>query len=199
MTAAQKLSVAMKGERDYVTGADILMELFRLTDAAHEISLRFHRLTGNELELVPVTDQAAIPELEGIFLYRDATEAPQRRGLRALPGRPVQERVPYPEDLAIADASIEGQTIRSEQAEGFSFIERAIALNKLLLTRLCRTDKSTKWIFTRIDIPERPRMPMPVVTLTASSIANPRLIRSELRLDGQPFGHIWFAGVQQNG
>jgi hypothetical protein len=193
------LALVMKGERDYVTGADILMELLRVTDAVRELSLRFHRLTGNEIEAVPLSPEDPVTELDGVFLFRTAAGAQRRLGLRAVPDRPVKERVPYPEDLAIADASIDGQTIRSEAAEGFSFIERAIALNKLLLTRLCGTDKSTKWIFTRIDIPERPRMPMPVVSLTASSIANPRLIRSELKLDGQPFGQIWFAAIKQPG
>jgi len=198
MAAARKLDLVLKGERDYVTGADIFQALLRETGAVSDLSLRFHRLTDHEIEMVELAAADPIGEAEGVFLYKDASGSPKRALLRALDGK-VGTRQPYPEELAIADAVIEGQTIYSRKAEGFSFIERAIALNKLLLTRLCATDKTTKWIFTRIDLPVCPRMPMPLVSLRASSIANPRLIRSELRLDDRPFGHIWFSGVKQNG
>jgi len=198
MEAAKPLDLVLKGDRDYVTGADILLALLHETDAVSDLTLRFHRLTDHGIEMVELAATDPIGEAEGVFLYKDSTGSPRRVLLRAL-NQTIEARVPYPEELAIADAVIEGQTVRSRKAEGFSFIERAIALNKLLLTRLCATDKSTKWIFTRIDLPERPRMPMPVVSLTASSIANPRLIRSELRLDDRPYGHIWFSGVKQNG
>jgi hypothetical protein len=197
MGAGKKLDLVLKGERDYVTGADILLALLQENDVATDLSLRFHRLTDHEIEMVELAEGDPIGEPDGIFLFRDSSGAPRRVVLRALSQR-ISTRVPYPEDLAIADSSIDGQTIRSAKAEGFSFIERAIALNKRLLTKLCATDRSTKWIFTRIDLAECPRMPMPVVSLTALSVANPRLIRSELRLDDRPYGHIWFSGMKQD-
>jgi hypothetical protein len=198
MVAAKKLDLVLKGERDYVTGADILLALFKTTDADTDLSLRFHRLTNHGIEVVEIAGADPIGDPAGVFLYKDTAGNSKRVLLRSLE-RPIETRIPYPEERAIADAVTEGATIRSRKAEGFSFIERAIALNKLLLTQLCGTDKSTKWIFTRIDLPERPRMFTPLVSLTALSVTNPRLIRSELRLDERPYGHIWFSGVKQNG
>lgn len=196
--ARTRLNLAFKGSRDYLTGADILMELLPLIEPARNISLRFHRLTGTSVDLVALLPGDDPSAYDGVVLYDDATGQPHRAALEALPAHPVAQRVPYPEELAVADAEIDDQSILSRKAEGFSFIERAIALNKVLLTRLCGTDASTKWIFTRIDIPERPQMPMPSVKLTALSTSNPRLIKSALYLNEIPFGHIWFAGVKQH-
>ena len=192
-----RLNLAFKGSRDYLTGADILMELLHLIDPARNISLRFHRLTAVSIDLVSLQPNADPSAYDGVVLYDDVAGQPRRAALEAIPAEPVAERVPYPEDLAVADAEIIDQSIVSRKAEGFSFIERAIALNKALLTRLCGTDASTKWIFTRIDMPERPHMPMPAVKLTALSTSNPRLVKSALYLNETPFGHIWFAGVKQ--
>jgi hypothetical protein len=197
MATSTKLNLVLKGDRDYVTGADIFQALARETDAMTDLSLRFHRLTDHEIEMVEVSKAEPIGDVEGMFLYNDAAGNPRRLLLRAL-GQPILARVPYREELAVSDAVINGSTIRSQEAQGFSFIERAIALNKLLLTKLCATDKSIKWIFTRIDLSEYPRMPMPAISLTASSIANPRLIRSELRLDDRSYGHVWFSGVRRH-
>lgn len=197
LAARTRLSLAFKGGRDYITGADIYMEVLRQIDPARNISLRFHRLTATSIDLVrlgPADDPAPY---DGVLLYDDGAGVQIRAALEALPDQPIVERVPYPEDRATVDAEIDGQSIRSRSASGFSFIERAIALNKVLLTRLCHSDSSTKWIFTRIDLPEHPHMPMPEVRLTALSTANPRLIKSALYLNETPFGHIWFAGVKQ--
>ena len=196
--ARTRLNLAFKGSRDYLTGADILMGLLHLIGPARNISLRFHRLTATSIDLVVLQPSDDPTVYDGVLLYEDAAGQSQRAGLEALPNQPITERVPYPEELAVADAEIVGQSIHSQAAVGFSFIERAIALNKLLLTRLCATDSSTKWIFTRIDMPERPSLPMPEVTLTALSTSNPRLIKSMLHLNKTPFGHIWFAGVKQD-
>lgn len=196
--ARTRLNLAFKGSRDYLTGADILMELLPLIDPAHNISLRFHRLTAVAIDLVALQPNADPSLYDGVILYDDTADRPHRAALEAISAQSVTERVPYPEDLAVADAEISDQSIVSHKAEGFSFIERAIALNKVLLTKLCGTDAATKWIFTRIDMPERPHMPMPRVKLTALSTSNPRLIKSALYLNETPFGHIWFAGVKQH-
>jgi hypothetical protein len=198
MAVSRKLDLVLKGERDYVTGADILLALLHEVDAATELSLRLHRLTDHAIEMVELAPADPIDDAEGVFLFKDQNGVPRRILLRALAAS-IETRVPYPEELAVADAVIEGQSIRSREAQGFSFIERAVALNKKLLTEICATGAGSKWIFTRIDLVERPHLSKATVTLTALSIANPRLIRSEVFLDDRPYGHIWFASVKRNG
>ena len=183
------LDLKFKGERDYLHGTDIFDALTAVTGARFGIALWLYRIVRCGLEAVPLAAAPRRPrEFAGLFAYHanDATRWVDLREDRAIE---VLGRTPYDEDSVITDAVIEGGAIGSPGPSRYSFIERVVALNKVLLRRAVA---DVPWLFTRLELDRLAEAPC-ALRLRLCHRFGVRLIKSAIAADGAPLGFIYFS------
>ena len=88
---------------------------------------------------------------------------------------------------------IDGEQIVALDPSEFTFIERTVALYKMLLNHVF-DGPSVKWIFSRIDIETLPRDDADLVIEVRQKLGT-RIVKGAVSADGSEVGSIWFSGV----
>lgn len=192
MTSLGKLEeIGFKGDRKYLTGADVFNSLIRLTGAQGPASLQFHKLLANEVEAFEVGPDDNLRGLPVSFVYHKNGKR-WRVGLRELPASPAK-RTPYDEDLVALHSEIEGATIRSIHPTPYTFIERAVALNKRLVNQCLNHE--VKWIFGRLDLTIVPPFEVGAIEINLVQSTGTRLTKSSIVVEDRAVGSIYFSGL----
>lgn len=188
----------LKGNREYLQGADILsFALYALSGGhslseIHDIDIVFHALSHTGLTLrsdVPTGQESKAQlscSIDGqrhkLFLVED--------------GRRVVERHPYPEEQIVAATfvDIDSLTAMSKITLPFTNIERWIAMIKAL-HHAAFPKANGKWLFTRARLASYPDSLEESVEhrVTIRSNFGGILTRSALSVDGHNLGDIFFA------
>jgi hypothetical protein len=187
-----RFPMAFKGERDYVTGADIVALAVEHAAPKGPWRIDFRKPVTHALTGTWATG-------EGLAHYRKAGEADvvlttTEDGVERYfvlgqdRGKPVTDRVPYDEDAVSAGAVIDGDMIVQDAPAGAGTIyDRIAALNKRLLNE---TIEQHPWKFTRLECDYVPREVQSIRILRTANMG--ALVHSEIEVDGKYLGTIDF-------
>lgn len=148
-----KVQFCFKGTRNYIHGTDIFDKCLALVSGSdgvpERVDMSIHSIIRNQLAVVPMNVTKG--KFQVNFTCVTAGEA--RTVYLMETDEPVNCRYSYEEDDIVKMAVID-QTAPSISVAGlpeFSFIEKAVALNKALLTAIYKNTPG-KWYFTRIKL-----------------------------------------------
>jgi len=191
------LEFCFKGNRTYVHGTDIFNKL--IDELKNEISndkidLSFHGIARTNLSLL---DEK--PENEELikFVIKFNNKNYERTFLYGVEnGIDINCRYKYPEEdiCNFSDLNVEKQIINLKVDSSYTFIEDSVALNKYLLENLF-PDANGKWYFTRLQLKRLPKETYYPLKLSLKANFNFKLTKTEIFIDNQSIGFIYFSLV----
>lgn len=186
LNEAVALDLPFKGERDYLHATDLFDALLGLTGAREGLSLRIQSMMRTGVAAIPLDQLSHRRDAKAFFQWSDGAD---RRTLALCEdGRSVDRRVPYNEDEITASSKLEGSTVHLQPNPRYSFIERVVAHQKLLLNR---TVAEIPWLFARIEVDMVPSA-QGELSITLADRMGTRLVRSEINDAGGRIGSICF-------
>lgn len=189
-----KLNLAYKGERDYLHGTDIIPVLFTLTGPVEQISIQIHRMMSRPL-FAYVAEEAEIGQLRStgklcaVMVYVDSKEGRTFMVVTEDENSKIMERNPYDEKPVTTGFEVIGQKINQKIPGEGTFIERVVALNKILLNHVIGNNS---WLFTRIDLNYAPLEPRSL-SIELSRVMGGQSFKSVITGDGEQIGSIFFS------
>lgn len=187
------LDLNFKGERDYLHGTDIIPALVELTGPAQNLTVQIHRKTSHQLSAQWV-DEIKLSQmrkkgdicvlmsyetLEGMKKYIVVTEDLSK---------PVKTSKPYDEKKVINLSTIQENCISQENYSTGTVIERIVALNKSLLTKL---ENHSSWLFCGIELKTLPDDRVPLEISFKNKFGR-GLYKSIIVVEGQEIGCLTF-------
>lgn len=201
MKGAIPLSLPLKGDRAYVHSTDlypaalqVVSERWHLGDLRH-VQLVCRIRTGHELALT--RSQPGLEERVAVFSFQVGDEKHKLYFVRR--EGDIQRRVPYDEEAIAArgELDVEDKSViyRPHEAVVATLIEAVVASAKTLHQALF--PDAGQWVVTQIES-ECPLAEVPFSELRIAferSMGGARLTRSEISLDGETLGHIFFSAT----
>jgi hypothetical protein len=186
------LQFPFREARDYVQGADLLRALMDATAAAGPIYLEIHRVLRCHAEAFRVEGQnrANLDNIAATFEYGFRGK---RRMLfvRERPDLEIATREPYDEQAVVANAVLNnGEEILSDAPGHGTFVERVLALNKLLLGSVAGPQHH--WWFSRLNLESMPCDECRLMLRFAGSF-HWRLTKTLIIADGSKAGEVYFS------
>lgn len=203
MSLIQKNIVFLfKGSRKYIHGTDMFNALTKMYPTADISNLRF---SVHDYVLVPecriyyADSQEELNSLIGIRVrcQFDVGGVTQWLALahNDVPCVSAGGRYEYDEDRVISLCSLDNDGITLSNNSPFSFIETVVAMNKYMHQQMFRAADGL-WLFTRIDLhvgcSARENL-----ALRFRHNMNFRLTKSDIMLDGQKVGDMYFSLVNR--
>jgi hypothetical protein len=197
--SAEAFSLSFKGERPYITGADIIDELLARFGRGSGLSVKFYKMVASGLLARKVTN-AELSDLRKsgavcatlVSTYPDGTS--QTIAVLEDIAAPAGHPNPYDEAAVTSGSAIVDSTISQGASSCGTFFDRVVALNKKLLNEVVAREK---WIFVGIDMSSLPNDDVPLSV--RFTIAGPRgMYISSVSTEGREFGKVYFLrqGVQ---
>lgn len=176
--------------RDHVQGADIFSALVELTKPEGPIDLRINRVIRHHVEAYPMADRHlgshvnATLELS-LASMRKTIAVKERLDL------PIACSKPYDEGAVIRNAVVDGYSVSSKRPGSGTFVERVLALNKVLLASVAGAHR--RWWFTRLTLEAPPAFDDVSLELGLIGGLRWRLIKSRIFSDGKRVGDVYFS------
>lgn len=191
------LDVPFKGNRTYLRGADIFESLMRILHPHPPISLRFHKILDQPIELFAMAPTQRPNTVAAFFSFHDTDGRWNAAGIRPREGATVSRRERYDEDQVAALATVRGEFLEMPAHETFSFIDRVVAANKILVTRCVPAVEGrppSPWLFTRLELSRIPGEPKAFSLRFVGSLSD-RLTHSAIVVDGEEIGAIFYSRI----
>lgn len=195
------LAFCFKGTRQYVHGTDMLNQctaLLREKLGADLVQLDFviHRMTDRNLRLslYPAESAPDFDKLEIAGLKFSVADKYWDARLSDADDSP-DCRNPYDEDVVVKLCSLDavGRQIILQQEAPYSEIETLVAMTKALHQKIF-TDLDGSWVFCRWRSPRWPFADsLKGASIQLTQALGTRLTRSEVSIDGEVLGHIYFS------
>ncbi len=188
------LDLCFKGARNYLHGSDIIPAVLALSGPAEKISFQIHRMASHPLLARWVNEQ----ELEKfrqtlqicmLMVYVDERHEKKTIAVFEDDQNQITTRIPYKEEHITESSYVSGKKIIQEMPNNGSFIERIIALNKLLIQQV---ETSHDLVLMRLDLQRMPVNPYRISIELTRVIAEQTFI-SVLMGDDERLGNIYFA------
>ena len=188
------LDLPLKGSRKYLHGTDIIPAVLALTGPVEEASFQIHRMAlhpllaqwvnNSELEVLRQSNDLCL-----LMSYIDTEQ--ERKTVAVLEDKSCQmsKRIPYDEDLVVAEALVSGKTIVQKTESAGNFVERVVALNKALIHQVVA---SYPLLLMRLDLRCMPVSPKEISITLTRVIAEQKFI-SSISGDGDALGTIYFS------
>lgn len=190
----QKLNFCFKGNRTYIHGTDVMVALveYFVDKELEEIDVKFHGISETNLQLID-GDELTNAKVN-ISLLVDGKE---QMFQMVESGEEIGCRYEYDEDALVhhCQVDIDKQQVHLSAITGYSFYENFVAMNKLLLQSLY-PEAEGKWYFTRIE-QEKLIRDEALITVKLIKNFNFRLTKSEILLDGEKLGSVYFTMVKE--
>lgn len=186
--------IGFRGSRDYLHGTDLFQHVAARLPLVAPLSARFHSPIRKVPELFELSDRETTEGWPALFVMGLGPES-RTIGLRETRMSP-SHRFPYDESDVVTNAAIEGSSpvISSSASIKFTFIERAVALQKKLLNEVLAPD--IKWWFVRLDLKFVPPITVGRLELKLTQHLGVRIAKSEICEGGRVLGDIYFSGEQ---
>ena len=185
------LDLPYKGGRDYLHGTDLFNAMAKLGLFSESFGIRFYKPIHHPVQVESFSSMKDKDQFSAVA-YAPARNPTVLWGVRELPDQLVTRRIPYPEDEAIAGAVVLTETATHTGPNSYTFIERLIALNKKMLQT--RHPAVAKWLFSGIDL-NRDCAKAREIQVGAAGGLGVKLVKSAIRVDGEPVGTLYFSGV----
>ncbi len=187
------LFIPFKGDRDYVSGSDIVERLIELAGANGKVSVQMHKMASHGITASWVSNAQLMTlrksgDLCGFMAYTNKGSDERIIAVVEDKTRPVESSVPFDEASVIEGHSISGKTISQPTPSTGTFLERIVALNKRLLID---TAGKAKWIFCGLDVCHIPGDANALSIEHTETIKN-SMFQSALTADSEALGTIQF-------
>jgi len=186
------LKFCFKGERKYVQGPDIVAKLFDTFSESEleNIDIKFNGITSTNLTLEKNSSEAAKVHIR----IKDNGEEKDFQLIEN--NEPIDCRHEYDEQKIIDKVvlGLEVQEISLTAVTGFTVCENFVAMNKYLLQSLYPDEKG-KWYFTRLQ-QKKVIDNDSLITVRLIKNFNFRLTKSDILLDGEVVGSVYFTMVK---
>ncbi len=194
-----RLDLCLKGDRDYLSGADLYAALVaRLDDylAGLRIShfrLAFHGFARKQVEMCFAKGRLQSEPQNLVGKFALTSEADEFQGWLTETDVPIGCRYPYLEENIHGLCVINGRSVRIESRSGFSSIEEVVSMTKLLHNRLFPSSDK-RWVFSRIDLNRllRPADAGNLEVKLEQALAT-RITRSRILSGGSVIGSMFFS------
>lgn len=188
------LDIPYKEQRNYVSGNDIfdhVQNAFRdhYSAEVYISSLVMRKMARSQCEVRSGDEpkDGATP----VATFRLDGSDHLAGGYLVETGRPITERIEYPEEEMLVGARFENEEVCQGEVSRFSSIEEIVALTKALHNRVLMVDDG-KWIFVRTDLTgPLDQAPSPFTIRIASKLGK-RATVSDILANDVPIGRIHF-------
>jgi hypothetical protein len=194
-----------KGERDYVHGTDIYNSIRNAlltkdtqslpsTFTQFKLAIRKPSHHHCRLDISPISSTDGKPDtavVEFQFIYSKQAY----KGWLSETDGPVSERYEYSEAQALAGCTVSTKSANLINCHEYTTVENLVAATKQLhLTQF--PDANGKWFFSRLELAQLlPSQTDQLLTITLNQSVGQRLTRSDIQIDSQRVGSIYFSLV----
>ena len=201
----ETIKFCFKGERDYVHGTDIFNKVIELIIATsnsrkiQNIDMSIRKISNHNLIIKDnIEGNKSFENLSEVVTFSANYGEKKSRIALMESNEEITCRYPYDEESIIAAASFtsEKKEIKLVNFKNYTIIEKIVALNKGLLTRLYPSVRG-KWYFTRLKIKEFSLLeqnPNDIKLLFRKSLQL-KFVETEVYLDNIFAGNIYFSLV----
>ena len=193
-TETVALDLHFKGQRNYITGADIAGTMLAIIGPCANLRIEFHHMAAVALMMREVADMA-LPALKhrddvyALMACKDRSSSLRYWIAEAMPQAPALLRVDYDESIYTRSAMIVESSI---QADAYALqtnpVDALVALNKHLLNQCVEVHP---WIFVRLDLQQWP-FDSKDVQLKLVGNASHGIHRTTISSNGNVVGSIYF-------
>jgi hypothetical protein len=194
----QLMQLKFKGLREYVHGTDMFNETLDWLSAEKgeikDIDFALHRVATHQLKVI-LGDVP--PEERPVAVCAFTSGGVRERAYLMETDVDITERYPYPEDEIVSSLAFDttGRKGVLQGDSGYSDIEIWVAMCKAVHLKTL-PQLSGKWLFARARFPRyENHAGAHERTLTIAATFNEKLTRSEVVLDGEKVGEIYFSMV----
>jgi len=158
-TETVALDLDFKGQRNYITGADIARSMLAIIGPCTSLRIEFHQMAAVALVMreVVASELAALKHRDDVYALmacKDLSSSLRYWIAEAMPQAPELSRVDYDESIYTRSAVLMASSI---QADAHAFqanpVDALVALNKHLLNHCVEVHP---WIFVRLDLQQWP-------------------------------------------
>lgn len=194
LTQAVPLKLSFKGNRDYITGADIAQEMLSHLGACSQVRIEFHQIASRALCMYEVSaDQ--LPDLkqnDNVYAWLTCMDASglQRYWLACAQAQAVQlKRLDYDESFFTRFSVLDESGIYADENSLKSRpIDALVALNKLMLNQYVEVHP---WVFVRLDLHHWP-LEVSHVFLKCPAKASLGLYKTQILCGDAIVGAVYF-------
>lgn len=192
------LPLFLKGERNYLQGADISAALVYMAGFVRNVTIQIHHMSSHIL-MAKYSTEAEIARLRSdnqlcaIMVYQDGTGERKLLAVTKDISRVVTQVLPYNESLVIDGCVISEQKVEQDVPGTGNFFERVVALNKYLLNNIV---EKHPWVFSRIDLDHAPIETKKIAVLLKQQIGG-HTYKSLIHTDDGAVGKIYFTRRSQ--
>lgn len=186
-------TIPLKGNRNYITGADILFEVSREVGPAVSVSAQFYMMWTDTIKIRIVT-KAEIEELRGegkilaILTFGKHDGSKLTIVVEGVVSGLIPQRVEYDEAFLISSCS-NGHNCTSLTLESDERLyDVLVALNKHMLNTIF---PGGKWVFYKLDLHHLPTQVFDVQLIFQELMRGGAYV-SSVQLNGQVAGKIYF-------
>lgn len=194
LTQAVPLALSFKGNRNYITGADIAQAMLNLTGSCSQLRIEFHHMAACALSMQEVSaDQLpAMKQLDDVYAWLACTDSSGSQRFWLARGQETSThlvRLEYDESVFTRHAMIDDTGIHADAASMLtSPIDALVALNKHMLNQCVEVHP---WIFVRLDMQHWP-LDLQHVFLKRPAKALHGLYKTQIVCNGTASGAIYF-------
>lgn len=189
-----------KENRDYVHGTDLFnnsIKFLRLNNLSdiNKIDMNFHSIIRNQTNEFLYKKENIPDKTDYAFSLKFSCDEQTYFLLLNENQEKVTERYRYPEsDITdLSEINPELQQITLTKEIDYTNIEKIVALNKALLENLF-SDVQGKWYFSRLKLDTIfHKDAYSIYQITLKRNLNFKLTKSEIKLDGENVGYIYFS------
>jgi len=193
-TETVALDLDFKGQRNYITGADIGRSMLAIIGSCTSLRIEFHHMAAVALMMREVASME-LPALKhrddvyALLACKDLSSNLRYWIAQAMPQAPALSRVDYDESIYTRRAVLMGSSIQADaHALQANPLDALVALNKHLLNHCVEVHP---WIFVRLDLQQWP-FDSKDVQLQLLGNASHGIHRTTISSNGKVVGSIYF-------
>ena len=193
-TETVALDLDFKGQRNYITGADIARSMLAIIGPCTSLRIEFHHMAAVALMMreVAATELPTLKHRDDVYALlacKDLSSSLRYWIAEAMPQVPELSRVDYDESIYTRRAVLMASSI---QADAYDLqanpLDALVALNKHLLNHCVEVHP---WIFVRLDLQQWP-FDSKDVQLNLVGTASHGIHRTTISSNGKVVGSIYF-------
>jgi hypothetical protein len=173
----------LKGNRKYITGADIINFYKYKLKEKKKITFNFYKLTRNYLVFKKNFEQ----KFDKSKLVCSISTSSNEKFNILEKNQKIHEKEKYDEKKFLINCKIKNQFIVSHN-KGLNFFDNIVALNKELLTKIIG---KYKWIFCKLEIKYLHNLNFNKIKITLINISN-NFYSSTIQANNKNIGKIFF-------
>jgi hypothetical protein len=196
------LRLCFKGERNYLQGGDLCNAVMEAVSGssvgeAVRFQLAFHRFITKQPDMVWLEGEKTSSKLENVAAeFAVSGSLGKASGWLIETDREVDCRIPFDEERIARHCGFAGESVSILGDSGYLPIEVAVSMTKQLHNRVLPASVG-RWVFTRLDAARIFQDgDAAALTITLKENLYGRLTKSEIKVRGEPIGHIFFSLVR---